>query len=694
MAAVPFDEIRTSVLAQAERLLRSWFPRGKVVGHEFKIGNLHGDAGESLSVSLVSGLWKDFATDDSGHDLIDLRAAMLGTGRTEAARELGLSLGLVGRHTMNGSANGHRYEPPRPLPPHQGQDDPREKEPSWRPVIPPPQGTSPPRDMLAEFDTVHEYTDAEDRVTHYVGRIEARDGRRKQFVPLTYGVLNGKEDWHRKAPCAPRPLYGLNRLATMLHADVLLCEGEKAADAAQQMFPDYACISWMGGANAVDQADFAPLKRRHVTIWPDADEPGRKAGKRLQELLPGAGLLDVSDLADGADAADVQPKDPEAWLRARVRYPENEEERASTNDRDGQKAPQILRVIDPTTVDGLPVPPREWVVQDWLPVGHVTLNYGDGGVGKTLLAQQLQTACATGTVWSGLAVTPCNSLGLYAEDDEDELHRRQDAICAAGKLGFANLGNMRLISVAGEDATVVRFDGDGRMHVTELFAALQEAAQALRARLLVLDTAADMFDGNENDRGQVRRFLALLTRLARTINGAVLLNAHPSRAGLKSGDYDGGSTAWSNSARSRWSLARPSGNDVDRDERILTRRKANYASAGDTIKLRWQRGVLVPAAAPGGIAGAAHRATAEAVFLQLLDRHNDANTYVSASKNAGNYAPKLFAQQPDWQGIAKIDFEKAMQALFASREITQEPYGRKNDERHRIVRTAAPQVPA
>jgi len=208
---IPFDQIAAAALGQSERLLRDWYPAGRVVGREFLIGNLRGDRGDSLSINLTTGLWKDFAADHGGHDLIDLQAARRGTDRIAAARELSEMLGINGHH--NGHAPTGNEKNGRPL------------KADWRPMLP-PSGTQRPDAMLAGFDVVHEYTNAEDRVTHYVGRTEARNGRRKQFTPVTYGILDGKEGWHNKHPKAPRPLYGLNRLSTMPEAPVLLCEGE------------------------------------------------------------------------------------------------------------------------------------------------------------------------------------------------------------------------------------------------------------------------------------------------------------------------------------------------------------------------------------------------------------------------------------------------------------------------------------
>jgi putative DNA primase/helicase len=200
-----------------------------------------------------------------------------------------------------------------------GNDDEARVEHTWRPMIPPRSGTAdPPAELLSGFDVVHEYTDLHDRVTHYVGRIEARGGRRKTFVPITYGELNGRMGWHHKAPKAPRPLYGLNRLTAMPDASVLLCEGEKAANVAQQLFLHCVCLSWFGGVESAKYADVAPLKERDVILWPDNDPPGHAAVATLKEMLPHARVLRVDDLAESADAADVFPDDPEKWLKARI----------------------------------------------------------------------------------------------------------------------------------------------------------------------------------------------------------------------------------------------------------------------------------------------------------------------------------------------------------------------------------------
>lgn len=158
-------------------------------------------------------------------------------------------------------------------------------------------------------------------------------------------------------------------------------------------------------------------------------------------------------------------------------------------------------------------------------------------------------------------------------------------------------GFLLVDSCAGEDNVLMGFDKSGGT-TTERFNMLLEAALGFEPTLIVLDTAADIFDGNENDRGQVRRFMSeVCTRLAIETGAAVVLCAHPSRTGIAEGD--GGSTAWSNSARSRLQFRRDMQADngerkePDREVRILEVKKSNHGPTGDAIRVRWVDGVFV-----------------------------------------------------------------------------------------------------
>ncbi len=266
-----------------------------------------------------------------------------------------------------------------------------------------------------------------------------------------------------------------------------------------------------------------------------------------------------------------------------------------------QDSRPTFAIINPVDLALVPIPERRWIVPDWLPCGHVTGDYGDGGTGKTLLAQQLMTACATGAPWCGLLVRRCRTLGLFCEDDPDELHRRQEKINRAVGMNFSDLDGVRWISGVGADNVLVNFTTDGRMQRTDLFDRLQRAAIEHGAELVVLDTAADLLGGNENDRSIVRRFIGQLNALALAIGGAVLLNCHPSRAGLASGNLRRRLDGVEQLDALALDARTPEGDDgemQDTNERILCRVKANYAAIGATVRLRWAGGASNAAGAP------------------------------------------------------------------------------------------------
>jgi len=360
-------------------------------------------------------------------------------------------------------------------------------------------------------------------------------------------------------------------------------------------------------------------------------------------------------------------------------------------DEDFDAPPPALTPFDPTTLDGAPVPERQWLVRNWIPMKRVTALYGRGGEGKTILAQMLATATALGKPWLGIPVERGNSLLLFCEDDLDEMHRRQQDINRHYECDWADLSGMLWLPRLGHDNALMTFDR--RPIRTALFDQLLAAAKDHDAKLIIVDTLADEFAGNENDRNQARAFAqAALGLLARETDGAVLNLAHPSRAGMSSGSGESGSTGWLGAFRSVLYMTTPKDDDdqppEDPDRRDLSRIKANFARRDETIQLRWQEGVFVPIQSSTGILGSIERRTCERVFMELLDKMTDENQPVSANPRAGNYAPRMFLTRPERQGFKKPDFVRAMQALFSAGNIVAKPYGRPGDMRTRIARPA------
>ena len=259
------------------------------------------------------------------------------------------------------------------------------------------------------------------------------------------------------------------------------------------------------------------------------------------------------------------------------------------------------RFYSAATLKGSTVPPREWVVQDLIPRNTVTLYSGDGGAGKSLTALQLVVAVVALCAWMGRSVAHGKAIYLTAEDDNEELHRRLDDILRATGRGYDDIAGLTLRSLAGEDA-LLAVETQIAMIQSALFKELDQRAADDAPALIVIDTLADVYPANENDRAKVRQFVGILRGRALRHKCAVLLLGHPSLTGLSSGSGSSGSTAWNNSVRSRLYLSRivQDGYEPDPDKRVLTTKKANYGRIGDEIAMTWRDGVSVPDEQPQG----------------------------------------------------------------------------------------------
>jgi RecA-family ATPase len=282
-------------------------------------------------------------------------------------------------------------------------------------------------------------------------------------------------------------------------------------------------------------------------------------------------------------------------------------------------------------------PPRRWAVEGLVPAGRITLLSGDGGVGKTLLAQQMATCIALGVPFLGRAVDRGRVLALYGEDEDDELQRRQAAINGALFAEMADLHNTVMLPGVAHD--IVLWSKAGRP--TGFFESIATDAMAMAAKLVVIDNAAAVFAANEIDRVEVTSFLRALEReVAHASGAAVLLLAHPSRAGLASGDGLSGSTAWRNAVRSQLNL-KTDGSEGDR--RTLTNQKTNYGPFGGKMTLEWRAGVfaLVDPEADPEVADAGAVAEVVAAIARLLQRGEP----LSPSANQATFAPRVLLRE-------------------------------------------------
>ena len=335
---------------------------------------------------------------------------------------------------------------------------------------------------------------------------------------------------------------------------------------------------------------------------------------------------------------------------------------------------------------------RSWLVPDLIPTGAPTIFNGDGGTGKSTIAEQLAGAVAARRTWLGRDVVGGRVLYLSCEDDLDELHRRAVDIAADLDVTLEEMADLMLAPMVGEDAIMAVQDGGSDvLKTTPRWVEFEALIADWRPILVVVDSLADVFAGREISRSQARQFVNLLRGLCVHHDTTVLLLAHPSLSGMASGSGSSGSTGWSNSVRSRLYLTRVTAKDdkqsiePDTDRRILSTKKSNYAATGKEIALRWSAGVFkLDDGSASELAAAPRHALHDLVFIDILERYRRQGREVSAAPSA-NYAPKIFADDPAAKGLGKPALAGAMNRLLADGRIAIEEFGPPSKLRKRLI---------
>ena len=282
--------------------------------------------------------------------------------------------------------------------------------------------------------------------------------------------------------------------------------------------------------------------------------------------------------------------------------------------------------------------------------------------------QQLAIAAATGTKWLGLETRKCKVFGLFCEDSNNELLRRQHAICLSQSIELNDCYNFAWLSGNGIDPVLMDFSSVNLGDYTDLFNMLEKFFEHWEPELIIIDTAADVFAGDEIKRIQVRNFInRALNILAQKFGAAVILTSHPSRAGMYDGSGLSGSTAWNNSVRSRLYLTRPE-NEKNGNVRVLQMKKSNYGSTEHEIRMEWENGAFKAVENTIGQNPQNREMHDEAAYLFALLKSLEWGHRPSIHKNQASYAPSLMKTMEETKGVSKTRLEEAHNRLL-KREV-------------------------
>lgn len=358
--------------------VRYLYPHAKFNANDARIGDVTGDKGESLSISIArdetAGRFIDHANNGDRGDVFTLYAIA------------------------------HNLDPRRDFPQVLAECD------AWASGTPAPRAETrhkveaakpAPPEVKKTLETRHIYRDRNGAELAAVCRYRFEDGR-KTFVPFVGNVARMPE---------PRPLYNLDRWHASSH--VVLVEGEKCADALQAIGIDATTL--MGGANTtIEKTDLTPLAGKTVILWPDHDhprindkrpnDPPTRPGYELMERLAGPlkamgctvrTLTPPQAKPDGWDAADAIAEgfDVPGFLKA------PEAPRLPILD-----VPGLLNVPDPT-----------WLINGWIIDDGVSVWYGPPKTYKTFNVLDMAMSVACGVDWRGNSTVQTPVLYLLGE---------------------------------------------------------------------------------------------------------------------------------------------------------------------------------------------------------------------------------------------------------------------------------------
>ncbi len=195
----------------------------------------------------------------------------------------------------------------------------------WTPIMPIPPGApkpdfgKAPLNYLMEgrtVEAVYPYRSLQGDLLGYVVRL--KDKNNYKITPtLTYCQSNlGRTSWWWKGFREKRSPYGLEKLKGTT-ASILIVEGEKTAEAAQQLFPHYRVLTWVGGAKAVLKTDWSLLNKRDIILWPDNDPAGLEAMQSLAQHFKEMGNQKVRIVILPENTPpkwDLADPIPQAWI--------------------------------------------------------------------------------------------------------------------------------------------------------------------------------------------------------------------------------------------------------------------------------------------------------------------------------------------------------------------------------------------
>lgn len=348
-----------------------------------------------------------------------------------------------------------------------------------------------------------------------------------------------------------------------------------------------------------------------------------------------------------------------------------------STDREVKPASDLVP-MDWLALDGTEPEATQWHLDGWLPAGTVTLLSANGGVGKSNLSLQLGVALAHGNPFFERETAPARVLVLSGEDEARTVHFRVANICKHSGVSMASLKDRLTVYDLTQVDCVLWRDGEP----TTRMQWLADVVKLHQADVVIIDNASDVFADSENDRAAVRGFMRCLNLVAGVSRASMLLLAHVDKASVRSGAGNdsmttfSGSTAWNNSARSRWAMVR------EENAVLVRHEKCNLGPLQEDVRLEFEpiEKVFVSFGSSPGLKAAAvlMRSSHRIALLRMIDQAANAGANLSMKVNSPTNAFVALREHPDFPRIDRREFFDVLRELERDRLIEAAAFTRSN----------------
>jgi 5S rRNA maturation endonuclease (ribonuclease M5) len=380
----------------------------------------------------------------------------------------------------------------------------------------------------------------------YVRRFDVEG--KKEFRPLIYGELDNICGWYAKNLSKNRPLLNLDKISKDKIKKILIVEGEKAATAAEKLFPDYIVTTSLNGSASASKTDWTPLKLREVVVFPDNDDAGKKYADSVIGFLREVNSSKIrlvelrKEFPRSWDLADKRPKDVgEAELRNMV-----------VESKEVSRCPgvEVWNYNDFIAEGSVPEP--EPILPGLLYKQEFTLLSATAKTGKSLLTLNLGLSVGSGSVF----------LGKYKAKQSKVLIVQFEVSNSALKKRIEKMNKHILVNKEQGDEIYIcssRF----RIDESEGFEEFEGLIERYKPDLLIVDPFYCLHTKEENSSTSMSPILASLRELALRYNMAIMLVHHQGKKSEGGGSQVShkarGSSSFGDVPDALWSMERGDG---------------------------------------------------------------------------------------------------------------------------------------